>query len=466
MLKIFNTLKKEKEGFCPQNPGEVKIYTCGVTVYDDCHIGHGRSLYIFEVIRRYLEYKGFKVRFVRNITDVDDKIINKAKEYVKEDRVSIFEAFNKVRTTYIDSYYQDLKLLGIPPANFEPKATEHILDMIDFIKELIDKEFAYVREGNVYFRVRRFTSYGKLSGKNIEELLNAVRIEPDPYKEDPLDFALWKRRKEDEPYWNSPFGEGRPGWHIECSTMARKFLGETLDIHGGGKDLVFPHHENEIAQSEALTEKPFSLYWIHHGLITIKGEKMAKSLGNFFTLKEIFKDHHNEVLKLFYLSSHYASPLDFSLDKLSEYRRQRERLYIVYDWFRDVRIEPLKNEKVIKLQKEFEEAMDDDFNFSLAKSVLLSFPSIVASLDKKSSVSGEFKNLFFTIGKIFCLFEEESFLLDDEFKRYIERKIEERKKLRKEKKYEEADRIREELIEKGIVLEDLTDGSTRWRIKR
>jgi len=465
MLKIFNTLKKEKEEFIPQDSKEIKVYTCGVTVYDDCHIGHGRSLYTFEVIRRYLEYRGFKVKFVRNITDVDDKIINKARDWAKRNKISLKEAFENVRKTYIDSYYEDLKLLKIPLADFEPKATENIEDMIDFIKKLIDKDFAYIKEGNVYFRVRKFTSYGKLSKKNIEELLNAVRIEPDPYKEDPLDFALWKRKKEDEPFWNSCFGKGRPGWHIECSTMAKKFLANTLDIHGGGRDLIFPHHENEIAQSESLTGKSFSLYWIHHGLITVEGEKMAKSLGNFFTLKEILKSHHHEVLKLFYLSSHYSSSLDFSLEKLSEFKRQREKLYVVYEWFKDVEIEPLKNEEVIGLKERFEEAMDDDFNFSLAKTVLFSFSSLISSLDKNSSFAKELKNLFFTIGRIFCLFEEE-FSLDEEFKKYVEEKVKEREKLRKERKYLEADRIREELKNKGIVLEDLSDGSTRWRVKR
>lgn len=304
MLKVYNTLTKRKVEFKPQKFQEVKMYSCGVTVYDHCHIGHGRSLFTFEVIRRYLRYKGFGVKFVRNITDVDDKIINKARQFSKEKKISICEAFNEVKQTYIDSYYEDLKSLNIPPADVEPLATENIPQMSEFIRNLIDKGFAYEREGSVYFSIRKFAHYGKLSGRKIDDLFSAVRIEPNISKKDPLDFVLWKRKKEDEPSWNSSFGEGRPGWHIECSSMALEFLGETLDIHGGGGDLIFPHHENEIAQSESLTGKPFSLYWLHHGLITIEREKMAKSLGNFVILKEILKNYHPESLKLFYLSGH------------------------------------------------------------------------------------------------------------------------------------------------------------------
>jgi cysteinyl-tRNA synthetase len=465
MLRLYNSLTKKKEDFSPHSSSEVKMYTCGVTVYDDCHIGHGRSLYTFEVIRRYLEYKGFKVRFVRNITDVDDKIINKAKELKKDKKVSLEEAFNEVRKKYIDRYYEDIRLLNIPSANKEPLATENIGEMVEFIRKLIEKGFAYEKEGNVYFSVRKFSPYGKLSGKNIDELKSAVRIEPDPFKDDPLDFALWKSRKGEEPAWGSLFGQGRPGWHIECSTMAYKFLGETLDIHAGGKDLIFPHHENEIAQSESLTGKPFSLYWLHHGLITVEGEKMAKSLGNFFTLKEILKDYHNEVLKLFYLSAHYSSPLDFSSDKLAEFKRQRERLYVIYDRLKDIEVKSLKSDEVIKLKQHFEEAMDDDFNFSKAKGILFDISSLIASLEQNNSLLGEVKNLFLTIGKIFSFFKE-SVSVDEEFKKYLEDKILQRKLLREKEKYLEADLIREELSKKGIILEDLSNGTTVWRLKR
>ncbi|MBU0693268.1 MAG: cysteine--tRNA ligase [Candidatus Omnitrophica bacterium] len=465
MLKVYNTLTKRKVEFKPQKFQEVKMYSCGVTVYDHCHIGHGRSLFTFEVIRRYLRYKGFGVKFVRNITDVDDKIINKARQFSKEKKISICEAFNEVKQTYIDSYYEDLKSLNIPPADVEPLATENIPQMSEFIRNLIDKGFAYEREGSVYFSIRKFAHYGKLSGRKIDDLFSAVRIEPNISKKDPLDFVLWKRKKEDEPSWNSSFGEGRPGWHIECSSMALEFLGETLDIHGGGGDLIFPHHENEIAQSESLTGKPFSLYWLHHGLITIEREKMAKSLGNFVILKEILKNYHPESLKLFYLSGHYASALDFSPAKLSEYSRERERLYIVYDRIKDVEILPLKHERLIKLKDEFERAMDDNLNFSQAKSVLFSISSFLFSLGIGDSLLGEIKNLFFSIGSIFSLFENQS-LPNQEFKNYIEEKILQRKNLREERKYLEADKIREEQLEKGIILEDLSDGTTIWRIRR
>ncbi len=464
MLKIFNTLTRNKEEFRPLSPPLVKIYSCGVTVYDHCHIGHGRSLYIFEVMRRYLNYKGFKVKFVRNITDVDDKIINKAKQWSQERRISLEEAFTLVRETYIKSYYEDLGLLKLPPADIEPKATENIPYMIDFIKRIIDKGYAYQREGNVYFSVRKFASYGKLSGKKLDELFQGVRIERDPLKKDPFDFALWKRRKEGEPYWSSPFGEGRPGWHIECSVMAERFLGSPLDIHGGGKDLIFPHHENEIAQSESIGNSPFSRYWLHHGLITFNKEKMAKSLGNFFTIKEVTRRFSHEALKLFYLSAHYTSPLDFDWERLEEAEAQRKRLYIVYDYLKDIPSLPIKREEILNLTREFAKAMDDDFNIPQAKALLFSLSPLVGR-DKNREFLGEVKNFLLTVGNIFSLFQEEIQLPED-FKKYIEERISQRKRLRQEKKFREADKIREELTQKGIILEDLSDGTTRWRMKR
>lgn len=464
MLRIFNTLTRQKEEFKPLSPPLVKIYSCGVTVYDHCHIGHGRSLYIFEVMRRYLTYKGFKVKFVRNITDVDDKIITKARQWSQERGISLEEAFALVRETYIKSYYEDLDLLNLPPADVEPKATENVPYMVDFIKRIIDKDYAYQREGNVYFRVRKFTSYGKLSGKKLDELFQGVRIEKDSLKEDPFDFALWKRRKEGEPYWFSPFGEGRPGWHIECSVMAERFLGSPLDIHGGGKDLIFPHHENEIAQSESIGNLPFSRYWLHHGLITFNKEKMAKSLGNFFTIKEVTRRFPQEALKLFYLSAHYTSPLDFDWERLEEAEAQRKRLYIVYDYLKDIPILPIRREEVLSLIRDFEKAMDDDFNMPQAKALLFSLPTLV-SKNKSKEFLGEVKNFLLTVGNIFSLFEEE-IPLPEEFKKYIEEKIYQRRRLRQEKKFKEADKIREELAQKGIILEDLSDGTTRWRMKR
>src|SRR3989338_11256462 len=288
-IKIYNSLSRKKEEFKPLKGKTVKIYTCGVTVYDDCHIGHARSLYIFEVIRRYLKYRGFKVNFVRNITDIDEKIINRAREL----KINCQELVEK----YINKYYEDLAALDIPRADSEPRATENIPAMVKYIEGLIKKEFAYVTESGVYFNVRKFKDYGKLSGQGIDQMLSGCRIEPDEAKEDPLDFALWKISKPDEPSWESLWGAGRPGWHIECSVMSQKFLKtDTLDIHAGGRDLIFPHHENEIAQCEALTGKPFAKYWIHHGLLTINGQKMAKSSGNFVTIQGALRRYHPDVL--------------------------------------------------------------------------------------------------------------------------------------------------------------------------
>ena len=378
------------------------MYTCGVTVYDDCHIGHGRSIYIFEVIRRYLKYNGFKVKLVRNITDVDDKIIDKARQRSKEKNIPLKDAFNQVRKAYIDSYRKDLKLLNIPGADKEPLATENISEMIEYIKGLINKEFAYEAEGAVYFRVRKSKDYGKLSGKKIDDLLESVRIDSDPLKKDPLDFALWKKAKDDEPFWDSPWGKGRPGWHIECSVMSQKYLKtDTLDIHGGGRDLVFPHHENEIAQSEALTGKTFAKYWIHHGLLTINKQKMAKSLGNFITIKDfIDKYKDNDFLKLFFLSAHYSQPIDFSEEKIEEVKKQKKTFYSFFDRvdmhmsLKDSKAEPLMPEKnkrkIDSLCANFETAMDDDFNTPRALASLFELVDLGAkfsSCDNEETVN-------------------------------------------------------------------------------
>ncbi len=332
MLKIYNTLTKKKEEFRPQDNNQVKMYACGVTVYDHCHIGHARSLYVFEVMRRYIKYKGYDIKFVRNITDVDDKIINKARAWANEQNIPFQEAFDKVRNTYIDSYYRDLNVLGLPKADLEPKATENIDEMIIYIEKLIEKKFAYESGGSVYFSVRNLPQYGQLSGKKIDDLRESVRIDTDANKRDPLDFALWKQAKEDEPSWPSPWGKGRPGWHIECSVMSQKYLKtETLDIHGGGLDLVFPHHENERAQAEAGTGKSFANYWIHHGLLTIEKQKMAKSLGNFVTIVNALAKYPADILKLFYLQAHYSSSIDFSWERMEEAKKAYERIVILRD---------------------------------------------------------------------------------------------------------------------------------------
>ena len=471
-ITIYNTLTRKKEEFRSQNPSEVKMYTCGVTVYDDCHIGHGRSLYVFEIMRRYLKYKGFKVLFVRNITDVDDKIINKANQMVQTGKISLKDAFEKVRKTYIDSYYDDLKMLNLPSADIEPLATENILQMQEYIQRLIQKDFAYVVEGNVYFSVRKLDSYGKLSGKKIDDLLSSVRIEPDSFKKDSLDFALWKKAKQDEPCWDSPWGPGRPGWHIECSVMSQKYLNtETLDIHGGGRDLIFPHHENECAQSEALTGKTFANYWIHHGLLTINGQKMAKSLGNFVTLKDILSRYPSDILKIFYLQACYSTPIDFSWERMEDAKKAYERINILVGKFKDLFKADIESEEaagcqdIEQFKQEFIEAMDDDFNtpkglaalfdlVSKCNKLLEEGESKIKELRYAKQVIEEITGILgftFAGNKASSMAEEE-----------IEKNIKFRLEFKIAKNFKEADRIREELAVKGIILEDTKDG-TKWR---
>ena len=364
-IYIYNSLTRKKEEFIPINPPQVNIYTCGVTVYDESHIGHARSLYIFDVIRRYLEYRGYKVNFVRNITDIDDKIINRAQELKTN--------WETLVGKYIGRYYEDLEALGIAKGDYEPRATENILDMLKHIQGLIDKGCAYVTDNGVYFNVRRFKDYGKLSGQGIDQMLTGVRKEPDETKEDPLDFALWKISKPDEPSWDSPWGKGRPGWHIECSTMSMKYLKtQTLDIHAGGRDLIFPHHENEIAQAEALTGKPFAKYWIHHGLLTINGQKMAKSLGNFVTIKDFLSKYKNaDLLKLFFLSVHYSHPIDYNEGKIEEAGKQKKSFDEFFDKVNNWRLLEGKvkahssagdKTKIDNICGNFQKAMDGDFN--------------------------------------------------------------------------------------------------------
>jgi cysteinyl-tRNA synthetase len=357
-IYIYNSLTRKKEELTPQNPPKVNIYTCGVTVYDESHIGHARSLYIFDVLRRYLKYRNFQVNFVRNVTDIDDKIINRAKE-TKTDWRGLVKK-------YIDRYYEDLRDLGIEKGDSEPRATENIPAMIKYIESLVNKGYAYVTDSGVYFSVRKFKDYGKLSGQGIDQMLTGVRKEPDETKDDPLDFALWKKSKPEEPYWDSPWGRGRPGWHIECSVMSQKFLKtDTLDIHAGGRDLIFPHHENEIAQVEALTGKPFAKYWIHHGLLTINGQKMAKSLGNFVTIKDFIAKHKDaDLLKLFFLSAHYSHPIDYTEEKIEEAKQALERITILLTKTEQGVAGKRNNafKGIEELKNKFIEAMDDDFN--------------------------------------------------------------------------------------------------------
>jgi cysteinyl-tRNA synthetase len=463
-IYIYNSLTRKKEEFIPINPPQVNIYTCGVTVYDESHIGHARSLYIFDRIRKYLEYRGFKVNFVRNITDIDDKIINRANEL----KIDWKELVKK----YIDRYYDDLKNLGIEKADFEPRATENIPDMIKYIAQLIDKGYAYVTDSGVYFSVRKFKEYGKLSGQSIDQMFSGVRKESDETKNDPLDFALWKVSKSCEPSWPSPFSEGRPGWHIECSVMSQKFLkADTLDIHAGGRDLIFPHHENEIAQSEALTGKPFAKYWIHHGLLTINGQKMSKSLGNFVTIKDFIAKYKDaDLLKLFFLSAHYSHPIDYTDEKIEEAKQALERILILKDKIDSCLTgrsqQPAgKMKEIEEIKNKFIAAMDDDFNTPQGLAAIFELVNIsnknIDDLNFIYNAMATIKQLLDILG-ISLKIESRDTQMPEEL---IKEKITERNIARKNKDFALSDKIRKELEEKGIILEDTKDGKTTWRRK-
>ncbi len=460
---IYNSLTRKKVPFEPIHPPEVKIYTCGVTVYDESHIGHARSLYIFDVIRRYLKYRGYKANFVRNITDIDDKIINRARE-LKID-------WNELVKKYIERYYEDLDALGIEKGDSEPRATENIDQMVKYIEGLIAKGYAYATNTGVYFSVRKFKDYGKLSGQSIEQMLTGVRKEPDETKEDPLDFALWKLSVADEPFWDSPWGKGRPGWHLECSVMSQKFLKtDTLDIHAGGRDLIFPHHENEIAQSEALTGRPFAKYWIHHGLLTINGQKMAKSLGNFVTIKDVLSKCSADILKIFYLQAHYSNPIDFSWERIEEAKQALERILILMDKIGRKEIEvkgrqlTVESSEIENIKTKFIEVMDDDFNTPQA---LASIFELVNIANKKISDSTFILNAKNTLKELLGILgvslqggRQTSSISDEE----IKAKILERERARKNKDYALADKIRKALEGLGVILED-EGGHTTWRRK-
>jgi cysteinyl-tRNA synthetase len=487
MIKIFNTMTGKKEDFIPIKEGRAGIYACGVTVYDYCHIGHARSAVVFDVIQRYIKYSGFDVKYVRNFTDIDDKIIKRAKEEGT--------TWDVIAQKYIDEYYTDMNRLGVGRADVEPKATEHVKEMIEVIKTLIDKGYAYeVQEGenkSVYFEVEKFSEYGKLSKKEQKELVAGARVDIDERKKNPMDFALWKASKEGEPWWESPWGKGRPGWHIECTAMAIKHLGESIDIHGGGADLIFPHHENEIAQSEAFTGKPFARYWMHNGFITIDKEKMSKSLGNFFTIREILDRYDAEVVRLFLLTTHYRSPIEFSQEQLHDAESSLDRYYSTAARMDEFLSKPSEASKkpvqtpefgdfVNKFRDRFEEAMDDDFNTALAIGHIFELiREINKFLDPKPSgeeariLINRANDLLETVGGVLNLFHrtpkqwnidllktKKIFLTASE----IQNRIEERLTARQDKNWTKADSIRKELEEKGIILEDKKDG-TSWKVK-
>ncbi len=461
---IYNSLTKKKEEFVPINGNTVKMYTCGVTVYDQCHIGHARSLYVFDLIRHYLQFRGFEVVFVRNITDVDDKIIHKAVELKKTSQ--------EVSEEQIRLYYEDMNALGVSKADIEPKATENIPEMIVHIQGLIDKGHAYAVRNDVYFNVRSFSDYGKLSGQSIDKMMEAVRIEKDSDKRDPLDFALWKGSKPGEPTWDSPWGPGRPGWHIECSCMSMKHLEtQTLDIHAGGRDLIFPHHENEVAQSEALTGKTFAKYWIHHGLLTINGQKMSKSVGNFITIKDALAKYTSDEVKMFFLFSHYTSAIDFSEDKMLEARKALAKFDVLFwkssELLKDQDIEPFQADFITRYKQEFLDAMDDDFNTPKALAALFNLISETNKfIDEKKEDLHYLGVVYHAVDilenlsrQIFGLFlkENEQELTDD-----LKNLLEERVVARVSKNFKRSDELRDLLKSKGVTVEDTKTGQT-WR---
>ena len=484
-IMIYNTMSGKKERLEPVNPDRVGIYACGITAYDRCHIGHARSAVVFDVVVRHLRNRGYKVLFVRNFTDIDDKIINRA----RQEGISTKELVERE----IAHFYEDMDALGVERADIEPRATEHIPEIIALIERLIEKGFAYEADGDVYFSVRKFPSYGALSKRNIEEMMAGARIAPGEKKREPMDFALWKASKPGEPAWDSPWGPGRPGWHIECSAMSMKYLGETLDIHGGGLDLSFPHHENERAQSEAATGKTFVKIWMHNGFVTIKGEKMSKSLGNFITIKEILEHFHPEVLRLFLLSKHYRSPLDYSTEALKEWGTALDRIYKAVNEAKAVIEGPVKKQRPLpdeaagelqelaSLEERFNAAMDDDFNTAKALGHVFDSvralnrvvqmaskrPSALYKEPLKEAVEG-LKSVCSTLG---ILRQAPESYLDARNRQALQAAglteeellalIDERNQARREKDWARADEIRDGLMKKGITLMDTPKG-TEW----
>jgi cysteinyl-tRNA synthetase len=485
-IKIYNTLTRKKDLFTPLEPGHVKLYVCGITSYDYCHIGHARSALVFDMIVAYFRYRGYRVTYIRNFTDIDDKIINRA----AEQGTSPEELANR----FIDEFYVDMDKLGIARPTLEPKATENIEEMVAFISGLIAKGMAYQSGGDVYYSVNSFDEYGKLSGRKLEDMQAGARISVNEQKTNPMDFVLWKGSKPGEPQWPSPWGPGRPGWHIECSAMSKKFLGDTFDIHGGGQDLIFPHHENELAQSEGANEKPFVNTWIHHGFVTIKDEKMSKSLGNFLTIRDITDKYHPEELRFFVFSTHYRNPLDFSesamqdaiagLDRLYECMAAMETLPAGSDDVPSV-ISAKDDAKLADMEKRFVQAMDNDFNTAQAQGVLFDTVKILNKIRRLLPVSPSHKDIerlqataatFKTLAGIMGLLQEKaSYYLTakrstllaglDIDEATITELIQQRYVARAAKDWEKSDEIRDHLLEKNIELKDNADGTT-WTVKR
>ena len=466
-MKIFNTLTRKKEEFVPLEEGKVKMYVCGPTVYNFIHIGNARPMIVFDTVRRYFEYKGYEVNYVSNFTDVDDKIIKKA---IEEGRTA-----QEVSQRYIAECKKDMEGMNIKPATKNPLATEEICGMVDMIQTLIDKGFAYEKNGTVYFRVRQFKDYGKLSHKNLDDLRSGERsllVTGEDEKEDPLDFVLWKPKKEGEPAWESPWSDGRPGWHIECSEMSKKYLGEQIDIHAGGEDLVFPHHENEIAQSEAANGKEFAKYWMHNAFLNIDNRKMSKSLGNFRTVREISEQYDLQVLRFFMLSAHYRSPLNFSADLMEASKNGLERIINAADNLKYLMGAATAREmtaeekeafaKTDEFVKAFEAAMEDDFNTADAVAAvfdLVKYINTNVSAQNSKECLQHYLDLLVKLCDVLGLIvNKQEELLDAD----IEKLIEERQAARKAKNFARADEIRDELLSKGIILKDTREG-VQWK---
>ena len=459
-MKIYNTLTRRKEEFVPITPGKVSMYVCGPTVYNYFHIGNARPFVLFDTLRRYFEYRGNTVTFVQNITDIDDKMIRRA----NEEGITV----QALGERYTEAYFEDAKALGIRPATVHPKATEHIPQIIELVTSLMEKGFAYAADGDVYFDTQTFPGYGKLCGQNLEDLESGARIEVTEIKRHPMDFALWKAQKPGEPAWESPWGLGRPGWHIECSAMSMQYLGETFDLHCGGQDLIFPHHENEIAQSEGATGKPFARYWMHNGFLNINNEKMSKSLNNFFTVHEILQEYDPEAVRMFLLSAHYRSPLNFSREQIEQAHSALQRLYIARDRLNfllehapagEADAELLRQAE--DLSKRFEEAMDDDLNTADAIGALFELVRLVnTGLNESMSratveaVQARFQNLCGILGLVTKAASE--------LPEAVESLLKARADARKAKQWQESDRLRDAIKELGYAVEDTPQGQ-KWR---
>jgi cysteinyl-tRNA synthetase len=477
-IRIYNTLTKSKEDFEPLLPGQVKMYVCGPTVYDSCHVGHARSVVVFDVVVRYFRAFGYRVTYVRNFTDVDDKIINRSTELGIESK--------RLSEKYIKEFHRDMDALNVIRADEEPKVTDHMKQIIDLVQTLVDKGAAYIKGGDVFYAVDRFPEYGKLSGRKLDDMVAGSRIEINTKKKNPFDFALWKAAKPGEPSWKSPWGDGRPGWHIECSAMSHHFLGETFDIHGGGKDLIFPHHENEIAQSEAAHDKPFAAYWMHNGFVNIDNEKMSKSLNNFLTVKDILNVHHPETVRLFLLSNHYRSPIDFSDQNLKESDKALDKLYSLMRRMEEEGcIDANPNAAVGggTYWQDFCDAMNDDFNtakgvgilFNLVKEANRLLDRDDAEQDKKKALQPLVEDLGNIVNVLGILQQTWEVYFDKRMQtgmkdvgmtpETIEALVAERTAARKAKNWNRADEIRDQLETAGVVLEDKADG-THWKVAK